>query len=290
MTPEEEAYQKIDRIVKSREAMGEKWPWIEFKPEGNLLRVCSWCQLNVPPDKQEEIKANTEKIIDLANKFGIKITHGICKSCAGIGEHGNEPYKSVNQLPPEGKIAMNKKWEITKMGIVDNYEESPEESSLQREETADIETDVAKWIGELEYHLDRTLPMEIIGDLLKTPEDFFESNLVDYISSLKAYPATGAYDFIKRYLDEISTAILNIEQDSFGQGDIEQRIMLKKKRFNNSSKGKHEIQILKEFEEAVEDFLNDMPSDTRDEYNLREDDGSQDGDDTETSEDMYTTT
>ena len=74
-----------------------------------------------------------------------------------------------------------------------------EEGDSTHYDVEDIESEVAKCTGELEYHLDSVLQMEIIGDLVQTPDDYFEKYFGDYISRSRTDPEAGAYDFIDKY-------------------------------------------------------------------------------------------
>lgn len=271
MTPEE-VYNKIDRIVKSREAQGESFPWIEFKPP-NLLRVCGWCQLYVPENKQQELAENNRKVSEMAKNWGLEPTHGLCDACdeqmrKEPEETSPDSFQNVNTMSPEDTTAMKKQWEL-KMAIDDTSFEG--DIPLYREEEEGIETEIAKWIGELEYVLDKNLPMEIIGDLIETPEDFFESTLGDYLSQMKADPEAGAFDFIKKYRDRISRAVVDLEEEPFSSGEQDEREVLKRKQFDESTQDKHAIQLLKSLEEEVEDFLNALPDETKNNYDIRED-------------------
>ena len=174
-----------------------------------------------------------------------------------------EKYININELSRWVLISLRKKWELSKMGIT-LYEEPAENEGTYAEDQYSDEI-VRQWIDELEYYLDENASMEIVGDLIETVSEYFERSIGESRSN------DVAYDFIKGYLSRVEANIFDVEQDPFGPGDPEKRSMLKKKQFENSESGKQEIQLLKNFPKYVEIFLEDMPSETKNTFDIRDD-------------------
>lgn len=154
---------------------------------------------------------------------------------------------------------------------IEDYDEDQNDNSLNRRNNSDAESEIEKWIGALENHLDKKLPMEALNEIIETPEEFFDRNFPDYMSNISIDTEYCPYEFIKMYFDEIEEAIEDLEQDAYGVGDVEKREILKKKKFKNSSSGNHELNLLKLFNESVEDFLYDLRDEIEDYEDYDED-------------------
>lgn len=262
----------LEKFVDEQRSKGESWPAVKARRD-DMLFVCSYCQwfASDDPDKLEEIKKNNAKISNMAYANGVGSTHGVCEECIPKNEENNKrQWKELNELSNEEKNATVKKWELSKMAADDFNGIS--EDSLYRESNSEIEDEIAKWIGELEYYLDKNMPMNIIGELIETPEEYFEDHLSEYINQNRGNPGAGAYDFLNNYLNRISKAVIDIEQNPYGAGEEDERSSLKRKDFDNSIHDNHAIELLKEFEQTIEEFVNDLPDETKNTYDFREQD------------------
>lgn len=138
------------------------------------------------------------------------------------------------------------------------YQAEPEEDAFAER--------VDEWVCELRENLNENFPgLKKVNILIESFDEYDKKSGYQDIES--------PYDYLQHYFAKVSNAVLDIQIDPFGPGNEDDREILKKKVFKNSIRGNADIQLLAEYEEFLEAFLDEMPSNAKESipYDPRED-------------------
>ena len=220
------------------------------------LSFCSFCS-NYNENVSKELIA---QINLLADQAGFMVSHGICNNCKKIILDENDmkkdsEYINLNNINVESKTRLRRRWMETDDPF---YHAEPEEDAFAER--------VDEWVYELRADLNENFPgIKIVNSLIESFDEYDRKSGYQDIES--------PYDYLQHYFADVSNAILDIQTDPFGPGNEDDRIILKKKIFTNSPRDDAEIQLLEEYEEFLESFLDEMPISAKEPvpYDPRED-------------------